>query len=99
MHTAAFCKNGEIIQLDLAVHQHWQQPALAALPVVGFEKGIAAPCMAYVKNGEAHPLDDLEGGIGLPGAGRHNEEMAVVAFVLGNGFNGAVNGDLLVVAR
>ena len=44
-------------------------------------------------------IDDLERGVGLPGARRHHEEVAVVAFVLGNRLDGAIDGDLLVVAR
>ena len=43
-------------------------------------------------------VDDLESGVGLTCARRHDEEVAFVAFVRGNRFDGAVNGDLLVVA-
>ena len=40
--------------------------------------------------------DDLEGGVGLAGAGGHDQEVAVLA--LGDGFDGRVDGALLVVA-
>ena len=43
-------------------------------------------------------VDDLESGVSLAGARRHDEEVAVVAFVAGDGFDRAVDGDLLVVA-
>ena len=39
---------------------------------------------------------DLEGGVGFAGAGGHDEEDAVLSF--GDGFDGAVDGDALVVA-
>ena len=41
--------------------------------------------------------DDLEGGVGLAGAGGHDEQDAVLA--LGDGLDGLVDGDALVVAR
>src|SRR3546814_750181 len=41
--------------------------------------------------------DDLESGVGLAGAGGHDQQDAVVA--TGNGLNGAIDGDELVVAR
>ena len=41
--------------------------------------------------------DDLEGGVGLAGAGGHDEQDAVLA--LGDGLDGFVDGDALVVAR
>lgn len=40
--------------------------------------------------------DDLEGRVGLAGAGGHDQEEALLA--LGDGFDGAVDGDALVVA-
>ena len=43
------------------------------------------------------PPDDLEGGVGLAGAGGHDEQDAVLA--ARNGLDRAVDGDLLVVAR
>ena len=41
--------------------------------------------------------DDLEGGVGLAGAGGHDQQGALLAF--GDGFDGAVDGDDLVVTR
>ena len=43
------------------------------------------------------PPNDLEGGIGLAGAGRHDQQDAVVA--LGDGLHGGVDGIDLVVTR
>ncbi len=43
------------------------------------------------------PPDDLKGGVGLAGAGGHDEQDAVLA--AGDGLDGAVDGDELVVAR
>ena len=43
------------------------------------------------------PPDDLEGGVGLAGAGRHDEQDAVLA--LGDGLDRGVDGVALVVAR
>ena len=43
------------------------------------------------------PPDDLERGVGLAGAGRHDEQDAVLA--LGDGLDGGVDGVDLVVAR
>jgi hypothetical protein len=45
------------------------------------------------------PVDDLERGVGFSGAGCHDEQMPVVAFLPGNRLDGAIDGDLLVVAR
>ncbi len=41
--------------------------------------------------------DDLESGVGLAGAGGHDEEDPVLP--LGNGFDGLVDGDALIVTR
>jgi hypothetical protein len=41
--------------------------------------------------------DDLERGVGLAGASGHDQQHALLP--LGNGFDGAVDGDALVVAR
>ena len=43
------------------------------------------------------PPNDLEGGVGLAGAGGHHEQDAVLA--AGDGLDGAVDGDELVVMR
>ena len=43
------------------------------------------------------PPDDLERGVGLAGAGGHDQQDAVLA--AGDGLDGAVDGDELVVAR
>ena len=42
-------------------------------------------------------IDDLEGSVGFTGPGSHDEDVAVLAFVLGDGFDSSVNRDLLVV--
>ena len=47
--------------------------------------------------GFPEPPDDLERGVGFAGAGGHDEQDAVLAF--GDGLDGAVDGDVLVVAR
>ena len=47
--------------------------------------------------GLPQPPDDLKGGVGLAGAGGHDQEDAVLA--PGDGVDGAVDGDELVVAR
>ena len=52
---------------------------------------------ALLAPGLPQPPDDLEGGVGLAGAGGHDEQDAVLA--LGDGFDGRVDGDALVVAR
>ena len=52
---------------------------------------------AFLAAGLPQAPDDLEGGVGLAGAGGHDEEDAVLA--LGDGFDGRVDGDALVVAR
>ena len=36
---------------------------------------------AFLQAALPQTLDDLEGGVGLAGAGRHDEEMAIVALV------------------
>ena len=43
------------------------------------------------------PPDDLEGGVGLAGAGGHDEQDAILA--ASDGIDGAIDGDELVVAR
>ena len=52
---------------------------------------------ALLAAGLPQPPDDLEGGVGLAGAGGHDEQDAVLA--LGDGFDGRVDGVALVVAR
>ena len=52
---------------------------------------------AFLAPGFPQAPDDLEGGVGLAGARRHDEQDAVLA--LGDGFDGLVDGDALVVAR
>ena len=52
---------------------------------------------AFLAPGFPQTPDDLKGGVGLAGAGRHDEQDAVLA--LGDGFDGLVDGDALVVAR
>ena len=52
---------------------------------------------AFLAPGFPQAPDDLEGGIGLAGAGGHDQEDAILA--LGDGFDGLVDGDALVVAR
>ena len=52
---------------------------------------------ALLAAGLPQPPDDLKGGVGLAGAGRHDQQDAVLAF--GDGFDGRVDGVALVVAR
>ena len=52
---------------------------------------------ALLAAGLPQPPDDLEGGVGLAGAGRHDEQDAVLA--LGDGLDRRVDGVDLVVAR
>ena len=52
---------------------------------------------ALLASGLPQPPDDLEGGVGLAGAGGHDEQDAVLA--LGDGLDGGVDGVALVVAR
>ena len=53
--------------------------------------------MRFLRPGLPQPPDDLEGGVGLAGAGRHDQQDAVLA--LGDGLDGRVDGVDLVVAR
>ncbi len=53
--------------------------------------------MRFLRPGLPQAPDDLEGGVGLAGAGGHDEQDAVLP--LGDGFDGLVDGDALVVAR
>ena len=53
--------------------------------------------MRFLRPGLPQPPDDLEGGVGLAGAGGHDEQDAVLA--LGDGLDGGVDGVDLVVAR
>ena len=52
---------------------------------------------AFLATGLPQAPDDLKRRVGLAGAGGHDEEDAVLA--LGDGFDGFVDGDALVVAR
>ena len=52
---------------------------------------------ALLPAGLPQPPDDLEGGVGLAGAGRHDQQDAVLA--LGDGLDRRVDGVDLVVAR
>ena len=52
---------------------------------------------ALLASGLPQSPDDLEGGVGLAGAGRHHEQDAVLP--LGDGFDRGVNGADLVIAR
>ncbi len=52
---------------------------------------------ALLAAGLPQPPDDLEGGVGLAGAGRHDQQDAVLA--LGDGLDRGVDGVDLVVAR
>ena len=52
---------------------------------------------ALLAPGLPQPPDDLEGGVGLAGAGGHDQQDAVLA--LGDGLDGGVDGVALVVAR
>ncbi len=52
---------------------------------------------AFLAPGLPQAPDDLKGGVGLAGAGCHDEEDAILA--LGDGFDGLVDRDALVVAR
>ena len=53
--------------------------------------------MRFLRAGFPQAPDDLEGGVGLAGAGGHDQQDAVLP--LGDGFDGLVDGDALVVAR
>ena len=53
--------------------------------------------MRFFAPGLPQPPDDLERGVGLAGAGRHDEQDAVLA--LGDGLDRRVDGVDLVVAR
>ena len=53
--------------------------------------------MRFLRPGLPKPPDDLKSGIGLAGAGRHDQQDSFVA--LGDGFDGGVDGVDLVVAR
>ena len=53
--------------------------------------------MRFLRPGLPKPPDDLERGVGLAGAGRHDQQDAVAA--LGDRFDGGVDGVDLVVAR
>ena len=52
---------------------------------------------ALLAAGLPQPPDDLKGGVGLAGAGGHDQQDAVLA--LGDGFDGCVDGIALVIAR
>ena len=52
---------------------------------------------AFLAPGLPQTPDDLKGGVGLAGASRHDEQDTVLAF--GDGFDGLVDRDALVVAR
>jgi hypothetical protein len=53
--------------------------------------------MRFLGPGLPQPPDDLEGGVGLAGAGGHDQQDALLA--AGDGFDRAVDGVELVVAR
>ena len=52
---------------------------------------------AFLAPGFPQPPDNLKGGIGLAGAGGHDQQDAILS--LCNGLYGVVNGNTLVVAR
>ena len=53
--------------------------------------------MRFLRPAFHKPPDDLKGGVGLAGAGRHDEQDAILA--LGDGLDRGVDGVDLVVAR
>ena len=65
--------------------------------LVGEDVAVGEEEDALLRAGLPEPPDDLEGGVGLAGAGGHDEQDAVLA--AGDGLDGAVDGDELVVAR
>ena len=52
---------------------------------------------AFLGAGLPQPPNNLEGGVGLAGTGRHDEQNAVLAF--GNGLNRGIDGVDLIITR
>ena len=69
---------------------------VVGLGLVGQDVAVDQEEDAFLGAGLPQPPDDLEGGVGLAGAGGHDQQDAVLA--PGDGLDGAVDGDELVVA-
>jgi hypothetical protein len=60
------------------------------IPVSKEENALSTTCLPKTP-------DNLESGVGLAGAGGHNEEDPILP--LGNGFDGLIDGDTLIITR
>jgi hypothetical protein len=78
-------------------HRLAERLEVVGLGLVGEDVAIDEEQDALLGPGLPQPPDDLKGGVGLAGAGGHDQQDAVLA--PGDGLHRAVDGDELVVAR
>ena len=78
-------------------HRLTERLEVVGLGLVGEDVAVDEEEDALLGAGLPQPPDDLKGGVGLAGAGGHHEQDAVLA--AGDGLDGAIDGDELVVAR
>jgi hypothetical protein len=90
-----------VVLLDLAigdfVHDLAKRSEVLLHGLVDQDVAVGQKQDAFFGLGLPHAPDDLERGVGLAGASGHDQQHALLAF--GNGFDGAVDGHALVVAR
>ena len=78
-------------------HRRAEGPEIVDHRLVDEDVAVGEEEDAFLAAGLPQPPDDLKGGVGLAGAGGHDEQDAVLA--LGDGFDRRVDGVDLVVAR
>ena len=77
-------------------HRRAEGPEVVDHRLVNQDVAVGEKQDALLAAGLPQSPDDLKGGVGLAGAGRHDQQHAVLA--LGNRFDGGVDGIALVVA-
>ena len=78
-------------------HRRAERPEIIDHRLIDQDVAVGEEQDAFLAAGLPQPPDDLKGGVGLAGAGGHDEQDAVLAF--GDGFDRRVDGVDLVVAR
>src|SRR3546814_4205495 len=89
--------SSDVCSSDLLSHRRAEGLENVGLGLIGEDVAVNQEEDSLLRPSLPEAPDDLESGVGLAGAGGHDQQDAVVA--TGNGLNGAIDGDELVVAR
>ena len=80
-------------------HRLFEMAEVAANRLVNQRRAVSEEQDAFLEAAFPKTVNDLKCRVSFSRASRHDEQMAVVAVVPSNGFDAAVDGNLLVVAR